>query len=123
VHISDISQLYLTLLEAALRGDIPSNPRDRYYFGEADEFVIADVAKVVTEELVKKGALPSAEVVRVEGGMENEEVKRIVMTGLASNSRSKAVKARKLGWKPKYVGNEEFFEDARELADYALKSK
>lgn len=42
---------------------LPSNPRDRYYFTEADEFVIAGVAKVVTEELVKKGAFPSAEVV------------------------------------------------------------
>jgi hypothetical protein len=64
--------------------------------------------------LVKKGAFPRAEVVRVEGGMEGEEVERIVMSVLASNSRSKAV-ARSLE-------NEEFF-DPRELVDYALKSK
>jgi nucleoside-diphosphate-sugar epimerase len=123
VHITDISQLYLTVLEAALAGNIPSNPRDRYYFAEADEFVVADVAKVVMEELVKKGALPTGEVVSIQGGMENEDVKRISITGLAANSRSKAVKARKLGWKPKHVGNEEFYEDARELVDYALKSR
>jgi nucleoside-diphosphate-sugar epimerase len=123
VHITDISRVFLTVLKAALAGNIPSNPRDRYYFGEADDFVIADVTKVVAEELVKKGALPTAEVVSVQGGLENEEVKGILITGLASNARSKAVKARKLGWKPNHVGNEEFFDDARELVDYALKSR
>lgn len=43
--------------------------------------------------------------------MESEEVERIVMTVLASNSRSKPV--------ARTLENEEFF-DPRELVDYAL---
>jgi hypothetical protein len=56
----------------------------------------------------------------LEGG-DQEEIKRVVMTGLTSNTRSRAVKARKLGWKPVHGGLKEFLDDAVESVDYVLK--
>jgi len=120
VHILDISQVYLTILEAALNGNIPENPRDRYYFGESDEFTLLQVAHALANALYAKGALPSAEVSSVPANENLEEVKRLMVTGLLHNSRSKGVKVRRLGWKPIHGGLTEFLVDTLETVDYVL---
>jgi len=123
VNIQDISQLYLIVLDAALHGNIPANPRDRYYFGESDEFTQIQLVKALGKVLAAKGTFPSAEysAVKLDGG-DPEEIKRFAATGLANNSRSRAVKARKLGWKPVNGGLKEFLDDAVESVDYVLST-
>lgn len=120
IHIFDISQVYLTILEAAINGNVPENPRDRYYFGESGEFTFQQVAHALGDALYAKGALPSADVSSVPADENLEEVKRLMVTGLLQNSRSKGVKVRKLGWKPVHGGLKEFLEDAPETVDYVL---
>jgi hypothetical protein len=121
VHILDISQVYLTVLEAALNGNVPENPRDRYYFGESGEFTLAQVARALADVLHAKGALPSAEVSSVPADENLEEVKRLMVTGLLYNSRGKGVKVRRLGWRPIHGGLTEFLADASETVDYVLR--
>ena len=120
VNILDISQLYLVVLNAALNGELPKDPPERYYFGESSEFVFKDAAQAVADELYARGKLPSAKVERVPADGDSELVGRIVVTALAHNSRSKAMKARKLGWKPVHGGLDGFLADAKNSVDYAI---
>ena len=120
VNILDISQLYLIVLEAALNGNIPKDPRERYYFGESTEFVFKDAAQAVADGLYARGKLASSKVESVSKDGDPELVQRIVLTALAHNSRSKAVKARELGWKPVHGGLEGFLADAKNSVDYAI---
>jgi len=120
VNILDISQLYLIILEAALQGNIPKDPRERYYFGESAEFVFRDAAQAVADELYARGKLVNTKIEKVPKDGDPELVQRIALTALAHNSRSKAVKARKLGWKPVNGGVEGFLADAKNSVDYAF---
>jgi nucleoside-diphosphate-sugar epimerase len=120
IHVIDCSQLFLVVLDAALHGNIPPNPRDRYYFGEADEFVFKDAAQAVANALYARGKIASPEVVMIPTEGNEELVKRLNDTELLNNCRCRAVKARQLGWKPKNGGMKEFLEDAKETVDYIL---
>jgi nucleoside-diphosphate-sugar epimerase len=120
VNILDISQLYLIVLDTAIQGNIPKDPRERYYFGESAEFVFKDAAQAVADELYARGKLGSAKVEKVPMDGDHELVQRIALTALGHNSRSKAVKARKLGWRPVNGGEEGFLADAKNSVDYAI---
>ena len=102
IHISDLSILYLKLLEAALAGGKPATwDKDGYYFADAEELHWGDVSKSIALEAHKQGLITSADVVSIS----TEEANGVTKMGaelLGANSRQKAIRARKiLNWTPK----------------------
>ncbi|KAI9793670.1 MAG: hypothetical protein M1816_007565 [Peltula sp. TS41687] len=103
VHVRDLSDVYVALVEHAVRGPLgkASWGADGYYFAETNEFSWGDVARRVTNAAYNQGLIGSDDVVSVSA----EEANAILTGGAAmwgANSRCKAVRARKLLlWKPK----------------------
>jgi len=102
VHVHDLSNLYLSLVEAAASGSGAATWNDEgYYFAENGEFVWGDMAKKIAEETKKQGYIESAELANwtVEQG---DEATPNGGKKWGYNSRCRAVRARKLfGWTPK----------------------
>lgn len=123
IHIHDLGAAYIAILEAALAGNIPSNPSDRYYFCEDGEYEQRQVAAEITRLLYEKGKIKNAEPTTlvwkdIEAKVAGSKYSRIGMTG--GNSRSRAVLVRKLGWSPKRGSNKEFIESIKGEVDYIL---
>jgi nucleoside-diphosphate-sugar epimerase len=123
IHIHDLGAAYIAILEAALAGNIPSNPSDRYYFCEDGEYEQRQVAAEITRLLYEKGKIKNAEPTKlvwkdIEAKVAGSKFNRIGMTG--GNSRSRAVLVRKLGWSPKRGSNKEFIESIKGEVDYIL---
>jgi nucleoside-diphosphate-sugar epimerase len=123
IHVHDLGAAYIAILEAALAGNIPSNPSDRYYFCEDGEYEQRQVAAEVTRLLYERGKVKNPKpkslvwkdiAAKIAGDKHNP----IGMTG--GNSRSRAVLVRKLGWWPKRGGNKEFIESIKGDVDYVL---
>ncbi|GAB7349815.1 hypothetical protein MBLNU459_g0523t1 [Dothideomycetes sp. NU459] len=116
VHVRDLSNLYLLLVEAASRGGEPATwgPQG-YYFCEAHELRWADAAQAVAAAAHRAGYVESADVKRYDA----EAVKELNPLGAlmwGSNSRARALRARKLlGWTPKHESLEEVIPGAVEL--------
>lgn len=123
IHVADLSAAYLTLLDAAIQGKLPTDPMGRYFFVENGEYEQRQVAEVVTKLLYKRGKVEKSEpkkltveeVLRRDGGT----MDIAQMTG--GNSRSKAVLLRKLGWEAKRGGNKEFLESIKDDVDYIVQ--
>jgi len=100
VHIEDLTNFYLLVLEKALIGQA-STGKDGFYFCESGEHAWKDIVVRIAKELYKHNAIKQAEI----GKYTTEEVDKyfgmIGWIGIGSNSCSSADKARKLGWKPK----------------------
>jgi len=98
IHINDLTNFYALLLEKALEGKA-SIGKDGWYFCETGFYAMGDIYKKVAEELYKQKAISSPDVPE----FTPEEVEKIFgkfgWTGLGSNSRSTANRARQLGWK------------------------
>jgi nucleoside-diphosphate-sugar epimerase len=123
IHIKDLGAGYLTILQAVLDGNIPSNPLDRYYFCEYEEYEQRQVAEEVTRLLYEKGKVkdpkPKSLVWKeIAPKITGDKHNHIGMTG--GNSRSRAVLVRKLGWSPKMGGNKEFVDSIKGDVDYVL---
>lgn len=105
VHVHDLSDVYLRLIEEAVKGGGAATwgPQG-YYFTEHGEHVWGDVAASVAEETAKQGFIHEAKVVSVNP----EEADRLTPYGSflwGGNSRGKAIRARKvLGWRPHRQG-------------------
>ena len=102
VHVFDLSDCYMKLVEAAAQGGGKATwGADGYYFTENGEHVWGDVASVVAAEAKKQGYLETDEVVEVLA----EEADKLSPAGSilwGANSRCKALRARNLlGWMPK----------------------
>lgn len=102
VHVNDLSDCYLKLVEAAVAGGGTATwGAEGYYLVENGTHVWGHMSKVVALEAYKQGFIPSAEVI----SMTPDEVDRLrkhasVIWG--ANSRGSAIRARKLlGWAPK----------------------
>lgn len=108
VHISDLSDLYLKLVENAASGgslaEWPGKPAiwgpDAYFFAENNEHVWGDVSQKIATEAHKQGYLKSDEVKSISA----DEAGAIYEYGevlYGCNSRSRASRAREaLKWKP-----------------------
>jgi len=98
VHVNDLASFYVVLLEKALAGEA-STGKEGFYFCESGEHAWKDVVAKIAEELYKRKIIEKAEV----GKYTTEEVDQYFGTlgwvFIASNSRSRADRARKLGWK------------------------
>lgn len=102
VHVHDLSDVYVSLVEAAAAGGGKASwGNEGYYFTENGEHVWGDISKLVATAAQKQGFIPSD---RVEV-LPNDEINELTAfgTGLwGANSRCRAVRARKLlGWSPK----------------------
>lgn len=100
IHVHDLSDLYLKLVEAASDGGGSATWNDEgYYFCEAGDLVWGDVARQVAQSAHKQGFLKDDQVKQYSP----DEVKKIVSYGPAlwgCNSRCRAIRAGKLlGWK------------------------
>jgi nucleoside-diphosphate-sugar epimerase len=122
VHVKDVGRVFKYVLAAALEGNIPRNPRDRYYFAESAEFTQKQMAQAVTDALYARGKIASNKLEIVKADVQTPEWENLAKTGLAYNSRCRAAKVKKLGWEPIHGGLKEFLEDAKESVDYVLGS-
>jgi len=98
VHVLDLADFYILVLEAALNGKAPVN-RDGYYFCENGEAIIGEINQALAKCLHKRGLVAEP----VSKSVSEEEGKKLYGPfggAVTSNSRGKAEKARKLGWKP-----------------------
>ncbi|KAL8732253.1 MAG: hypothetical protein Q9166_002825 [cf. Caloplaca sp. 2 TL-2023] len=101
VHVHDLSDVYVALIEAAAAGGGNASwGTDGYYFTENGEHVWGDISKLVAAAAHKQGFIPSDKV-QVHS---NEEITEMCKHGTilwGANSRCRAIRARKLlGWFP-----------------------
>lgn len=102
VHVWDLSDVYVTLVEKALAGDLNDElwGSKGYYFTENGEHVWGDLSRFVAQKAISLGYIAEAK----EQSLSKEAALKqagfeAVSWGL--NSRGKAVRARKiLDWKP-----------------------
>ena len=102
VHVQDLAQCYLKLVEAAINGGKPATwGPEGYYFTENEDFVWGDVSQWVATEAKKQGLIKDDKV----QSFTKEQADGLTTWGSAmwgANSRARAVRARKLlGWEPK----------------------
>ena len=102
VHVNDLSDCYLKLIEAAVSGGGKATwGKEGYYLTENGTHVWGDMSKVVATEAHKQGLIPSAEVVSLSA----EEAGQLTPFGFllwGANSRGTAIRARQLlDWSPK----------------------
>lgn len=108
IHIYDLSDLYLRLVEEATKdGGSATWGAQGYYFAVDGEHVWGAVAKGIAAAAKKQGLIPTDEVV----SLSPEEANKVTKWGSAlwgANSRARAIRARKvLGWAPKENSLEE----------------
>jgi len=98
VHIDDLVDFYILLLEKAITRQAPKNDNG-YYFAENGSNNFKEVTDEIGKAMLKYGLTsdPTSEDIT-----ENvsEILPGVVYPATAHNSRSKATKARALGWKP-----------------------
>ncbi|KAL8716922.1 MAG: hypothetical protein Q9225_005786 [Loekoesia sp. 1 TL-2023] len=108
VHVHDLSDVFVGLVEAAAAGgEQASWGNEGYYFTENGEHVWGDIARVVAATAHKQGFISSANV----EVLSNKEIDEMCPSGTllwGANSRCRAIRARKLlGWSPKGKSIEE----------------
>lgn len=110
VHVADLADLYLRILDAALKDAAPEGLAGLYY-PATEYFRWLDVSRRVGEVLHAKGLIDSPE----------------PMTGLrpgwfwGSNVRMKCSNGAKLGWRPAHGGAREMLDQIEWDADLILK--
>lgn len=103
VHVQDLVDLYMMLMEDGLSGS-PKAPTgaEGYYFCATDTYQWKELAAEVGKRLHAKGAISTPEARTVTAEEEADVFGAWSGFAYASNSRSKAGKACTLGWKPKH---------------------
>ena len=113
VHVQDLSDVYLKLVEAAAAGGGDASwGAQGYYFAEAGDIVWGEVGKLVAQIAHKHGFIDSEKVVNYSA----DEVDAMHAHGSmlwGASSRSKAIRAgRVLGWVPTRPALEDTVEDS-----------
>lgn len=104
IHVHDLSDCYLKLVEAAVSGGGKATwDKEGYYFTENGQHVWGHMSKLIAEDAKKKGLIPSDEITSISA----DEAGRLRQYGFllwGANSRCMAIRARKLlGWSPTKV--------------------
>jgi len=92
VHINDLSNLYLLILDLALSGKDSNKAFGKFYFGSVGEHAWGDVAKALAPLLYDRGVVDNAQAVSISW----DDTLRYT----ATNSRSVSNRGFALGWKP-----------------------
>lgn len=102
VHVHDLSQIYLRLVEeAAKTGGTATWGKEGYYFAENGEIVWGDVARQIAVAAHVQGLIASEKVVSISPDEANQQT-QAGATLWGTNSRGKAIRAGKvLDWEPK----------------------
>ena len=113
VHVSDLSKIFLKLVEAAVQGNSEATwGREGYYFAENGEHIWGQISMAVASSAKKQGFISSDEVITIS----NDEANKITPWGSliwGANSRCRAIRARRLlGWSPNERSLEEEVSDA-----------
>ena len=138
VHIKDLGDLYLLLLDKLLKGENISKGKQGYYFGSYTvenevnvseepvdiEIVWRKVSEKVGQELYKKKLISKEEVAE----LKPEQIVKIpgsidfapYLWG--TNSRSRGDNGIRVGWKPKYTGSKTYWDSIEEDVDYMEKN-
>ncbi|KAI4101978.1 MAG: hypothetical protein L6R37_004694 [Teloschistes peruensis] len=108
VHVHDLSDAYVLLVEAAAAGGGKASwGNEGYYFTENGEHQWGDISKLVAAAAHTQGFISSGKVET----LPDEKVNELVRFGIGlwgANSRCRALRARKLlGWSPKGKSIEE----------------
>ena len=122
VHIHDLSDCYVKLVEAAVAGGGKATwGKEGYYFTENGEHIWGHISKTVAKAAHKKSLIPSDEVISIS----EKEADELTWWGSAiwgANSRYHAIRARKLlEWSPKN-GAKELNSDISEVISAEAKS-
>lgn len=112
VHVHDLSEVFVALVEAAAAGGGNASwGAEGYYFTENGEHVWGEISKAVASAAHKQGFILSDKVET----HSDEEINEMCQFGTAlwgANSRCRAIRARKLlGWSPKGRSIEEEIPD------------
>ena len=102
VHIYDLSNLYVKLVEAAVSGGGKATwGKEGYYFAEHGSHIWGEVAKTLALSAHKSGLIPTSELKSISSTEANKlQNGGPVLWG--TNSKGKAIRAhRLLGWTPK----------------------
>lgn len=137
IHIKDLGDLYIHILDKLISGlDIPKG-KNGYYFGSYAlsneqevndrpteiEHYWKDVSKAVSENLFKRRLISKSEVAELTPkeiiSLANNDNFAPLYWG--TNSRSRADNGIKIGWKPKYSGIQDFWDSISEDVDYLIK--
>jgi len=102
VHVNDLSDCFLKLIEAAVAGGGKATwGKEGYYLTENGTLIWGDMSRMVAVEAHKQGLIPTDELISVSA----EEANRLREHGAllwGANSRGTAIRARKLlGWSPR----------------------
>lgn len=102
VHVQDLSNLYVRLIEEAVKGGGSATwGSEGYYFAESGDFAWGDVAATIAKETKKRGLTKSADVESLTAA-EAEKASPYMSFLWGTNSRARAIRARKvLAWEPK----------------------
>jgi nucleoside-diphosphate-sugar epimerase len=113
IHVEDLTSLYTLLIDNLLQGKITTLGAQGYFFVENGEAQFDDIVKKIAEVGHNKKVFASADVQAV---ITEEEIANALGNPHAAfyvgtNSRARATKARKLGWKPKHASVFDTIED------------
>lgn len=102
VHIQDLSDIFLRIVENALDGGgVATWGRNGYYFAESGEHVWGQTAGFVAEEVRRQGFAAAAEVVSWPPEKADQQMESCALF-YGTDSRCKARRAREvLGWVPR----------------------
>ena len=122
VYIHDLSDCYVKLVEAAVEGGGNATwGNEGYYFAENGELIWGHISKAVAKAAHKLGLIPSDQVVSIS----EKEADGLAWWGSAlwgANSRSRAIRARKLlQWAPT-KGEKDLENDISEVVGAEAKS-
>ncbi|KAJ7138927.1 hypothetical protein C8R46DRAFT_921747, partial [Mycena filopes] len=103
VHVQDLVDLYLLLIDDALTGH-PKAPtgQECFYFCATDTYSWRQLASAIGQRLHAKGKISTPEARALRSDEETEVLGQWSGFAYGSNSRSKTGKVYDLGWKPKH---------------------
>lgn len=104
-HVEDISLLYITLLEAAVEGNmLPHGTTGGAYFASTGCLLLGEISQNIADELYKRKLIPTSEASRFES---HEAAAKSLHTTpewveivWGADANWKAEKAEQCGWRP-----------------------
>lgn len=120
VHIDDVADLQIKLLEYALSGKKGKHGGAGYYFAESGEHTLFAVGQTIGRALVDNKITEESEPTT----FTEEELKEFFAGSayLGSNSRCRADNSRQIGWRPKH-GVRDFFVSIGDEVKASLKEQ
>ncbi|KAI8908722.1 hypothetical protein DFJ77DRAFT_421712, partial [Powellomyces hirtus] len=104
VHVQDLAEFYVLLIESLWEGKAPVGAEGYYFCENGTEHDFRTLAQKIAEELKKQGGIGDGKADSVPEDQVEKVFGENAYMLLSGNSRSRADKARKLGWKPTQKG-------------------